>query len=400
MNSNQLIRAAEDIGRQLYRDAIWHEGRCNWMSIEYSFEGQAMQQHYQPMAEDIYKGLSGAALFLGALFHATGEAIFRRASLGACRQALRLQQRSPQEYRWSFFRGWPGLTWAACLVSEYCREPSLMEDARRVVEGLLREQPPREKMDCIDGLASGIPALITLDRKLALPGLRNCIASLGEELLAKASASDQGLCWNTGQDGQPLPGFSHGASGLAWCMLELYRYTGANTYRQAAVEALRFEEQLLKEQEEEEPPFIKCDWAHGAAGLGLARLHAYTQGCGELFLESTMGAINKSRKGFGQQRHIEVSACNGAWGLTTLLLMAAEELQEPSFKTQAIDLAEQALQQYEERGRSWWDGNASRGEVPDFMICLSGIGYSLLQLADSQAYPSVLAVGYGAKVGN
>ncbi len=391
MNSSQLIQIADDIGRRLYRDAIWHQGRCNWMSIEYHFKGKTINRRHQPMEEDLYKGLSGVALFLGALYHATGEDIFRRAAVGACRQAVRLHERPPGEYRWSFFRGSPGLAWALCQAGAFTREPELQEAARQAVERLLEDNPPQDKADVIDGLAGGIPALIALDRKLEFPALRSRIIGLGEGLLERAVTSPRGIYWANGQEGQPMPGFSHGASGMAWCMLELHRYTGSEKYRQAALATLSFEDQLVVKPEKERH-FIKSDWAHGAAGLGLARLNAYVQGGGDPLLESTRRYIEESRQGFAQQRQMEVSACNGVWGLTTLLLAAADELGDPSFKAQALEITEEAVRQYEERGACWWDGNPARGEAPDFMICLSGIGYSLLRLADSRAYPSVLAV--------
>ena len=87
-DNNELLEAANSIGAELCRDAIWDGQRCNWLgdSMEYVLGGwQIVHRSFGP---DLYGGTSGVGLFLARLYQATHANIFRTTALGAVEHAL------------------------------------------------------------------------------------------------------------------------------------------------------------------------------------------------------------------------------------------------------------------------------------------------------------------------
>jgi len=62
-------------------------------------------------------------------------------------------------------------------------------------------------------------------------------------LLKVAAKSDAGWSWDTlpGQSEKHLLGYGHGAAGIGCALLELWAETGEPEYREAAVQAFRYE---------------------------------------------------------------------------------------------------------------------------------------------------------------
>ena len=90
---------------------------------------------------------------------------------------------------------------------------------------------------------------------------------------------DQGVGWVTPIPAtKPLTGFSHGAAGMAWALLELTTITGEERFRTTALAAITYERSLFSPEagnwrDNREPmankgqePFMTV-WRHGAQGL-------------------------------------------------------------------------------------------------------------------------------------
>ena len=52
----------------------------------------------------------------------------------------------------------------------------------------------------------------------------------GDRLLATAQTMATGIGWKTAMMPQPLAGFSHGAAGMAWALLQLATVTGIERF--------------------------------------------------------------------------------------------------------------------------------------------------------------------------
>jgi lantibiotic modifying enzyme len=215
---------------------------------------------------------------------------------------------------------------------------------------------------------------------------------------------ESGVAWVTPIPAtKPLAGFSHGAAGIAWALLQLYRLTGEERFRTTALQAEAYERSLFSRENENWPDLRKLDtpgqatdgdhysfmttWCYGAPGIGLARLSSIEHVDGaairaeiDTSLKTTMS------QGFG----LNHSLCHGDLGNLELLLQASSVLDKPQWGFQVERTAAMILDSFDRYG--WLCGNPQRVESPGLMTGLAGIGYGLLRLAEPSRVPSVLVL--------
>jgi type 2 lantibiotic biosynthesis protein LanM len=373
------IETAERIGARLCRDAIWHRGRTNWTSD--FLDGETVA--HGALGPELYSGTAGIALFLWRLAEMTGERIFRVTAEAAIRQALGKMQGSGC----GFYSGGLGILYAGSEMSQEIDEEAVLREA----------QPDRSRLDVIDGSAGAIAALLNLHARTQSAALLDAAVRHAELLLDEASRSEDGWSWKTISGSRNLTGFSHGASGIAWALLELHRVTGEDRFREAALQAFRYERSCFNEAEQNWPDFREEEvgypvyWCHGAAGIGLGRLRAWQiLGC--------PGLLDEARAALGTvERHsadlANFSLCHGRAGNADVLIYASEVLGVESWRRSAEAIAQEGVEHFERRGIPWPCGLPGAGETPGLMLGLAGIGYFYLRLADPVRVPSVLLPG-------
>ncbi len=366
------IETAERIGARLCRDAIWHRGRTNWTSDFLDGESVA----HGALGPELYSGTAGIALFLWRLGEMTGERIFRVTAQAAMRQAAGGMAGSGC----GFYSGGLGILYAGFEISQEFNEEAVLREA----------QPDRSRLDVIDGSAGAIGALLHLHARTRSPRLLETAVKHAELLLDEASRSEQGWSWKTIGGSQNLTGFSHGASGIAWALLELHRVTGEDRFREAALEAFRYERSCFNEAEQNWPDFRETEvsypvhWCHGATGIGLCRLRAWQiLGCANL-LEEARAALATVVRHSGSLANF--SLCHGQAGNADVLICGSE-------LRAAEAIAQEGLERYERRGIPWPCGLPGAQETPGLMLGLAGIGYFYLRLADRERVRSVLLPG-------
>lgn len=112
----------------------------------------------------------------------------------------------------------------------------------------------------------------------------------GDHLLEHAQALQNGTAWPPYFPAQgPLTGLAHGASGIAWALLELTGLSGEKRFRTVALEALKYEDSLFSPERRNWPDLREMDerrhtddggrmfmagWCHGAPGIALTRVCA------------------------------------------------------------------------------------------------------------------------------
>lgn len=362
------LETAERIGARLCRDALWHRGRCNWTSD--FLDGEAIA--YGALGPDLYDGSSGIALFLWRLAEATGERIFRVTAQAAMRQAL---DRMPVP-GCGLYSGGLGILYAAAEITQaWDREAVLRQAATDL-----------EKLDVIDGSAGAIAVLLNLQ-------LVEAAIAHGDLLLNEAGRSDEGWSWKTIPAARNLTGLSHGASGIAWALLELHNATGEPRFRDAALGAFRYERHCFHPTEQNWPDFrdhqtsFPVYWCHGAAGVALARLRGWQILKDETLLAEARVALKKVADATPSLGNC--SLCHGQAGNGDILLYAYQVLREEIWLSHAEKIAQVGNQQFEQRRIPWPCGLPGGNETPDLMLGLAGIGYFYLRLADPAQTPPV-----------
>ncbi|HWB86860.1 MAG TPA: lanthionine synthetase LanC family protein [Bryobacteraceae bacterium] len=406
------LGTAAQIGRRVIESAIWHEDRCNWLGAEPLERWDGVTQAgvtYRTLGPDLYSGTSGVALFLAELFGVTREPAVRRTALGAMRHALARADSVSDSARLGLFSGWIGLALASVRVGMILEEPELAERARRRLQSCIAEKRGAHDFDLMSGRAGAIAGLAVLSTVLEDSFVLDFAVRLGDELLKSAERAEIGYSWQsrTVENHRNLTGFSHGASGAGYALLELFQLTGVSKYRDAALRAFEYERHWFDSKVGNWPDFRKDPlspqrkkrydclsyWCHGAPGIALARLRAYEILNDETCLAEALTAMATTRaemvsaleNGTGN-----FSLCHGLAGNSEAVLYGAELLLTRRGEDIApvFEAACYGIERYARPDAAWPCGTHS-GETPNLMLGLAGIGHYYLRLY-RQSIPSIL----------
>ena len=389
-NRDLFLETADRIGARICRDAIWSGRECNWIARQYD-------DSYQALPPLLYGGTSGIAWFLLHLFAATKERVFRITAEGALSQALTRSGSRVESP--GFHAGASGIAFVAAWAARIAVRDDYAEHSRRLLRAA---NPLPERIDVVDGSAGAIPALLFADREYPGEGFLDQAVRHGEFLIGSASRAEMGWSWRTtAMHEAHLTGFAHGAAGIGWALLELFRATGDAKFREAGLQAFAYEQSLFDAEEQNWPDLRsglgdrgrnsrRCmsAWCHGAPGIGLARLRAFEilgDGPCRAQAETAIRTTNRSLAALDNY-----SLCHGASGNAELLLCAAAALKNPACADPAYRIAEAGIERFERQRAPWPCGYPGEGETPTLMIGTSGIGYFLLRLYDPVRFPSIL----------
>ena len=414
--SNQavFIETAAALGAKVCRDALWANGRCNWIGpLMEPLEGRWHQVH-KVAGPDLYGGTSGIALALATLYDVTGEPLFKRTALGAINHALARAEDVEPIIRFGLYSGWFGISLAAFRVANLLDEETLREQAARLVELTKSCKPDPSNADVLAGSAGAIIGLLRLSEGFVTDdALLELAVGLGDQVIQDAVKTEKG--WSWGDLHQPgsgafgnMTGYSHGAAGIAWALLELYARSNEQRFREAAEAAFQYERnwfdpatgnwpdlrdpELSGASRNDGPSFMNA-WCHGAPGIALSRLRSYEilnselcRGEAETGIETTL----KNLHGNSEMSQTNYSLCHGKGGNCETLIYGAQVLGRPDLFARAEEVALSGMQNYEEQKLPWPCGGPGALESAGLMMGLAGISYFYLRMAHPETTPSVL----------
>lgn len=415
VDPDRLLAAAARIGRRFVDDAVWHGDRCNWISLAPTDTGPSAPSSgstYHAMGPTIYGGSSGVAMFLAQLHAATGDDAVRRTAAAAFRQALSRADTVPPDARLGLFTGWAGIALTAATAAVSLGEPALLEGARSLVDRYRREGLDEAEFDIIMGKAGAVLMFLMLRDVLDAPEFAAEAVRLGDRLVDTADETEAGLSWSTSSYPtlDNLNGFSHGAAGAAYALLELFAATGDERYRHTAEGAFRYERSWFDEGQSNWPnllddpnqprgrrngpyPYMTA-WCHGAPGIALSRLRAYQLlGDEALYKEATV-ALRTTHDAVSNVLRSQTgnfSLCHGLAGNADILLHGWQVLGSDfaQGRTAAHEVALTGIEQYGERDRAWPCLDTGEESLP-LMFGIAGVGQFYLRLRDPAGVSSVL----------
>jgi type 2 lantibiotic biosynthesis protein LanM len=397
-----LLAAARAVGDRVEALAVRGDGDASWIGLMLT-----ARDHWtlQPAGLDLYDGLPGIALFLGYLGAVTREARYTQLAQAAL-TAVRGQVGAGRATRGGIgaFDGWGGIIYAFTHLGELWDDAALLDEAEAIVAALPPLIAADTSYDIIGGAAGCIGALAVLYRRRPSDGTLQAAIACGDHLLTSAERLESGMVgWSKSMALQrPLTGFSHGAAGIAWALLEVAALSGLGRFRATALEALAYERALYAPEEQNWPdlrvfaadqstldvqPGFRAMWCHGAAGIGLGRLSSL----GHLDDAASRAEIatalhTTAAHGFGESHAL----CHGDLGNLELLTQAGHVLGDTHWRREAWRMASAILASIERS--SWVCGTSLAVESPGLMTGLAGIGYGLLRLAEPERVPSVLVL--------
>jgi lantibiotic modifying enzyme len=405
---DRFLDAATRIGLRLCRDAIWWQGRCNWLGWSMEPHGGQWIPVHRAMSSLVYDGTAGIGLFLASLARLSDEPVIRTTAEGALAQALTAVDPLAEAGEYGFYSGLSGIAWSCIEAGKALACDELVARGRSAMRRAAHLAPKEQRLDIINGSAGLIPALLAAAKFDRRGGLVAAAERHGEHLVSLATRTDQGWSWDTLgiPNERHLLGLAHGTSGIAYALAALGRTTAHPDFLAAAKEALRYERGHFRAAEGNwpdlrsfsragstgEPPCMVA-WCHGAPGIGFARLalielmpeESAPLAEAETAVHTTSATLAQAASGMGN-----FSLCHGDGGNADLLVMAADVLDRPELRQIAQNAALRALDRFEAGRLPWPCGVMNAGESPNLMLGLAGIAYYFLRLYDSTEIPTVL----------
>jgi len=405
-----FVAAAEAVGGRLAQLSFQDGDTAQWLGVN-SYGGE--NRTLGVLRSDLFHGLTGVALFLGWLGELTGDTCHTRLARRAIGTAL-LQLDQGELAGRGGFAGLGGAVYGLFELGRLWADERLIGTAVQHAAKIAAQPADDTDYDYVTGSAGGIAALAALCQVRAADHLADHVRVLADHLVTAAVRTPAGAGWvprtlrEMRSQTRPISGFAHGGAGIAAALSQAWRLIGDDRYRQAACEAIRYEQSSfdpgtgrwrdLRDREAgtiaEEFPH-RGFWCYGGAGIGLGRLLAQPslmQGVpASARLAST--EIDSALTMVTTQPPGSHCLCHGDLGNLELFLQAAEILREQRWHHAAGLRAAEILASIDSHG--WQCGTPLGVQVPGLMTGLAGIGFGLLRVAEPHRVPAVLILQPG-----
>jgi len=354
----------------------------------------------------IFNGRSGDALFLAALYSATGDRQFREAAMEAL-AGIRAGLREPGYMSGLLPRIGLGLSGGGSIVyalvrcAGFLQEESLLQAAVAASDAFNVDLPALDdKRDVLWGSAGAILGLLALVHEGYDGVTEKCIPFAEHLLHCRALDPSSGLrAWRTSRS-LPESGFAHGSSGIACALLRLYRWTLDDRYYDAAIEAFSFERSLFRDEvgewadvREQSSERVKTAWCHGSVGIGLARLeampHLRPRDEADVAEDLTRALTRASSPGLSGPDNL----CCGSLGRIDFVLESSRRLHSEPLRGLWIKRGRRIVDHLSTHGYHSVSADENSPKAPGLWQGLSGVGYTLLRLARPSDFPSILVLG-------
>lgn len=416
-----FIENAEKIGERITSQTFWdEEGReCNWMGRA-ELENAPSTVASGALVASLYAGSGGVALFLVELYAQTKERNLLRIATAALRRSfnyVRLVER-PRTSALSFWAGHLGVAYAAFRLRQVTGGEDTLDGEinwalDRAEEAMLKKHP----LDLMGGNAGAIAPLLSMATDPAFERCRDLALLCGREILEAAAWSNGTCSWDavrtSGGDiaTPPWSGFSHGASGLATALLNIFDINGDERYLATARAAFAYEDLLFSPAHNNwlDVRFphalqngimngsYQSAWCHGAPGIAMARLRAIHsdpdqrdryESSGRIAITTTLAAIERAFSG----PSTDTTLCHGISGLLEVLLTCALLLDDQFIRRTAQDYGLKLIDRYAAAGE-WPSGITTAGPTPALMIGSSGVAHHFLRQAAPEDVSGLLLFG-------
>jgi type 2 lantibiotic biosynthesis protein LanM len=397
-----LLDIARELADEIDTKAFHQDnGDIGWMVLHYS--PAAERYTLQAMEYDLYNGRAGVGLFFAALDKIVPGARYRalaHATLAPVRRWIK--RATDEELAELGFGGYAGLASIAYALSRagvFLGDGELVGDATTAALRIRPEQIEADRsLDAMSGAAGAIPALLACYAASGDPEVLALATACGRHLLQSRTPDRFGLkTWPT-LEGRHLTGFSHGAAGIAYALLQLHKVTADAEFYDAAVEGVRFEAHAFSTEQNNWPDYRRAAttlsrdsmfcmaWCHGAPGIGLGRIAALDVMDTRDVRRDIEAALAATRS--ADLLHRDHLCCGNA-GLMDTLCAAGERLAQSEWSPRAFQLAARIIARRNSRG-GFSIGFDNGFYNPSLFQGTAGVGYQLLRLAAPAIIPSVL----------
>jgi type 2 lantibiotic biosynthesis protein LanM len=403
LSRGQMIERAEAICDSLRRSAMdVGGGEMIWITLS-SLQGQHRFQ-LDAIGPDLFEGGSGIALLFATLARVTGSAEWRDAAHAVLSPIFRdlretASRRSALVARAHGLSGWASLGYALPRTAAMLGEPELAEPVRSLLAIVTPTAIAEDRgYDLLNGTGGTLLAMLAAWEATGDEEFLARATACGDHLLAGRTAAANGLrAWAT-LESQLITGFSHGAAGIAYALLRLHKATGEARFRDAAEEAIGFEESTFSAEHgnwpdfrwsPDHPSFFFADgWCHGGPGVALGRLGGLdVLDTPQVRADIAAGLALARNSGGHRMDHL----CCGNTGRLGILFEAGRRLGDERVLEHAYGSLGRVVRRAEARGEyRLWHQTTGCVSMPGLFQGLSGIGYLLLRFAAPEDVAGVL----------
>ena len=373
------IEGAHSVYRFIERTAEKIPDGFRWETIDYE---NKPQYHY-----DVFNGCGGISFFLADYYGLTGSETALDLAIGANQWC---SSKAREGFSRGLLTGKTGVAMAWLHLSRIAQNPEYRAYCAENAEILLTEDPG-PVTDLMGGAASNGLFLVRLWQATREDRYLNGAIRNGAWLKDNLVRDERGCHCLIRPDGafgdMPYLGVAHGIAGVAHYFLLLSEATQEEDWADCAREIL---ETLARHAIPDKgglnwsvvlggTGLDRCQWSHGAPGIGLVFLKAY-----ELLKEPACYEVarkcGETTYAYGDFRH-NVTQCIGLSGCGELFIELYRVSQEERWLGRAHEFAEMALGYREAlpEGDAWPTDEPGLFS-PDYMYGAAGAGHYFLRL--------------------
>jgi lantibiotic modifying enzyme len=398
-NKNNFLETAWNIGSDLMKTSIWHDKSCTWQG--YSFE--PLDGTYQPVIKtfgpDVYSGTSGIALFLTALYTERKDPILLKTIEGSIEQVRTTMYDAINH---GFYAGKPGIATALIRIGKVLNREDWIKDGIDLLDSISSNSLQSYEIDIISGAAGTIPVLLDVHLNFKKPEFLDKAVALGHLLCNTAIKNNNVWSWATVPSQKNLTGFSHGSSGIALALLQLYQATGNSVFLEGAEGGFNYERQSFDVSQQNWPDFrdvvsnstvnvCGLAWCHGAPGITISRLKANQLHPNTVFINEMNIALTTTTNSIYHSlmenlSNTNYSICHGIAGNADIIL----DCGGIEYQKLAEAVGDAGISKYQDNNIQWSTGLSTGQYTPGLMMGIAGTGYFYLRLLNKNKHKSLL----------
>jgi type 2 lantibiotic biosynthesis protein LanM len=390
----EALRVAEYVITQMHVQG----DHASWLIVRAtSIDNRKME--LLPAFHDLFAGMPGEIIFLETVAQMTGETRYADFAAKALNTlTFKLDHTQHLVSTVGMFSGWGGVLYMLAFLGTLKSDRGYFERAERYMEILDFDAMigADKELGMIKGSVGFALACSELYLASGSQRAMELARSAGEHLLRNRHPGYPGFSWLTVSK-VPLGGMAHGASGFATAFARLYEVTGESRYTDAALKSLDYERVLFSPTHQNwrdcrdiatqfsGGEHYTTTWAHGAPGVGLARvalLHAGIKS--DVLLEELEIAVRTTLALQPCPSHAVIS---GSFGNIELLL-ASQPFLVPELAAQIFPAVVRLLQEVDVLD---WNLREKAYRPLGMMTGVTGIGYQCLRIAYPEQVPSLLS---------
>jgi lantibiotic modifying enzyme len=337
----------------------------------------------------VFNVVAGISFFLADYARLTGQSKpleLARDALQWCESA-----RLPRGFSRGLYVGRTGLGMAWLHLARVSEDQTLLPRCALHAQRIL-DHEPGPVTDILGGAAGNGLFLLRLWEATRDDGYLAGAVRNAEWLESIATRTRGGCSWQMAYDwhwgAEHYLGFAHGLAGIAYFLIALFAATRSERWEPLARTSLRTLTRLAKPDHgglnwpivlEEPDELSRCQWCHGAPGVGLTFAKAYEVWREPGFLR-TAEAAAEATLAYGDVRR-NPSQCHGLAGNAELFLELYRRTHKSEWLERARGFAERAFA-YRHAGPEGdtWQADEAGYSSPDFMCGAAGTGHFFLRL--------------------